>query len=186
MNYTKKELDALGITALKSIAKDLKIKGYTTFKSDRKQELIEKILSELKNQKAISPKQSSRRVKKSVRFAQPNQSQSPRSNLDNSSESNNSYNLKKLMKDIEKLDEKIIQVNLKIGKKLSSDEKLSADEIYKDYDEINKEYLKLEPREMFINLKDFYERYFYLFMLSHDSEGKKYAKHMTSVFKNIK
>jgi len=185
MNYTKKELDALAITTLKSIAKDLKIKGYTTFKSDRKQELIEKILSELKNQKAISPKSSIRRVKKNVRFAHPNQSQSPRSNLDNSSESNNSH-FKKLMRDVEKLDEKIIQINLKIGEKLSNDEKISGDEIYKYYDEINREYLKLEPREMFVNLKDFYERYFYLFMLSHESEGKKYAKHMTSVFKNIK
>jgi len=43
-NYSKEELDNMNITSLKKIAKQLKIRGYTTFKKDTKKDLENLIL----------------------------------------------------------------------------------------------------------------------------------------------
>ena len=49
---SKEDLDKMGITALKNLAKDLKIPGYTTFRTDNKDKLINLIL---KKQNKVTP-----------------------------------------------------------------------------------------------------------------------------------
>lgn len=48
MEFTAKELQDMGITSLKSIAKELKIRGYTKYKQDTKAELEAKIIEKMK------------------------------------------------------------------------------------------------------------------------------------------
>ena len=48
-NYSKEELDSMNITSLKKIAKQLKIRGYTTFKKDTKKDLENLILQKTKD-----------------------------------------------------------------------------------------------------------------------------------------
>ena len=52
--YTQSDLKKLGITKLKTIAKDLKIPGYTKYKSENKDELISKIIKKIKDDKRQS------------------------------------------------------------------------------------------------------------------------------------
>jgi hypothetical protein len=198
--YTKKQLDVMGITSLKQIAKDINIKGYTKYRSPSKDELIEKILEkqsiiqmevrkEKRENKRESKRESKRETKENDIKGRNTHKSKKHVKIDTDRniiiEDYRNVKLDDIFNLLTQLHKDLVIIDFEIGNKLDKGEKLSQKELYSKYQLINKKYSQLKPQELFEVIKDFYERFNHLFMLTHKTQGDQFVKYMTKTLKNV-